>query len=137
MTDQGDNPVGRPTVMTEDIVNKLEECFADGASDVEACFIAGISKQTLYNYQKYHPEFVDRKEGLKSLTTYRAKKVVSQSIASGDKNDAKWHLERKDPEHNPRSNVNIGGQANNPIKVEADVNLSPSEAYLWMLNGCD
>lgn len=53
---------GRPTIMTPDIVNKLEQAFSMGCSDLEACLYAGISKQTLYNYQAKNPEFVDRKE---------------------------------------------------------------------------
>ena len=86
---------GRPTVMTADVVNKLEEAFSIGASDIEACFIAGISKQTLYNYQKEYPEFVDRKEALKNMTSFAARKVVNDKIIEGDVDTAKWQLERK------------------------------------------
>ena len=65
---------GRPTVMTKDTIAKLEEAFKCGASDLEACFYADISKDSLYNYQKKHPEFIERKEALKNHL-----KFVSQS----------------------------------------------------------
>ncbi len=63
-------PAGRPTVMTVETVNKLEEAFMLGCTDEEACFAANISKQTLYNYQDKNPEFIDRKETLKSRPVY-------------------------------------------------------------------
>lgn len=87
--------IGRPTVMTPEIVHKLEEAFTNGASDVEACFYAGISKQTLYDYQEKNPEYVDRKMALKDMIKYQAKKVVKAKIDSNDIDTSKWYLERK------------------------------------------
>lgn len=89
------NPVGRPPIVTEAIIQKLEGAFSIGASDLEACFIAGISKSTLYNFQNDNPEFVERKEALKSMTSYAARKVVNDKIIEGDADTAKWQLERK------------------------------------------
>lgn len=83
-------------MMTPKAVKKLEEAFANGATDVQACFYAGISKQTLYNYQKKHPKFIDRKEGLKAQLGLIAKNVLAKRIRKGDAQDAKWYLERKE-----------------------------------------
>jgi hypothetical protein len=87
---------GRPTKMTEETVQKLEEAFEMGCTDVEACLHAGIVKQTLYNYQEENPEFVDRKQALKENPAYRARKVMYEAIKN-DKNlnTAQWYLERK------------------------------------------
>lgn len=85
--------VGRPTIMTTDTVNKLEEIFALGGTDEESCFYAGISKQTLYNYQKEHPEFIDRKEALKETPILKARRTVVESLK--DPNMAFKFLERK------------------------------------------
>lgn len=90
------NKGGRPTVMDEDTIQKLEHAFSIGATDVQACFYAGISKATLYNYQEKHPEFVDRKEALKANLAYIAKGVLAQSLQEGKVDDAKWYLERKE-----------------------------------------
>jgi hypothetical protein len=89
------NPEGRPTVMTPETVQILEAAFSEGASDVEACFLANISKQTLYSYQEKHPEFVDRKEALKEMVKFQAKKVIKKAIDRGDIDTAKWYAERK------------------------------------------
>ncbi|NLZ73222.1 MAG: hypothetical protein GX905_05320, partial [Bacteroidales bacterium] len=62
-------------------------------SDSEACFYANISKQTLYNYQKEHPEFVDRKEALKEKPILKARQTVVKAL--DDPKDAQWFLERK------------------------------------------
>lgn len=88
-------PGGRPTVMTESVLAKLEEAFSNGATDLEACFLAEVSKDSLYNYQKEHPEFIERKEALKSMIKYQAKRVVSKAIKEGDKTQSNWYLDRK------------------------------------------
>jgi hypothetical protein len=91
------NKGGRPTKMDELTVKKLEEAFTNGATDVQACFYAGITKQTLYNYQNKNPEFIDRKEGLKAQLGLIAKNVLAKSIRTdNNSNDAKWYLERKE-----------------------------------------
>jgi len=86
---------GRPTVMTDETVNKLEQAWSMGCSDVEACLFADISKQTLYDYQHLHPEFVDRKERLKESLVLKARTVIANALNKKDKDTAKWYLERK------------------------------------------
>ena len=86
---------GRPTVMTQEVVNKLEQAWSMGCSDVEACLHADISKQTLYDYQAKHPEFVDRKEQLKEQLVLKARTVIADALNRKDENTAKWYLERK------------------------------------------
>lgn len=86
---------GRPTIMTPDRVNKLEQAFALGCSDKEACLYADISKQTLYSYQKKNPEFVDRKEILKESLVLKARTVIADSLNNKNEDTARWYLERK------------------------------------------
>lgn len=86
---------GRPTIMTEDTVNKLEQAFSMGCSDLEACLFADISKQTLYDYQKKNPEFADRKAMLKEKMIFKARSVIADALNKKDENTAKWYLERK------------------------------------------
>lgn len=87
--------VGRPTVMTQDVVSKLEQAWSMGCSDLEACLFAGISKQTLYDYQAKNPDFIDRKEQLKESLVLKARTVVADALNRKDENTAKWYLERK------------------------------------------
>lgn len=87
------NKVGRPTVMTPEIINKLEEVFAIGGSDSEACFYADIGMSTLYAYQQDHPAFIDRKEALKERPILKARQTIVKALDNPQ--EAKWYLERK------------------------------------------
>lgn len=59
------NQVGRPTVMTESVLEKLHYAFSIGCTDEEACVYADIDEKTLYNFQTKNPEFIQLKEGWK------------------------------------------------------------------------
>jgi hypothetical protein len=72
----------RPTVMTPEVIAKLEEAFAWGCSDREACLWADIAPATLYNHQEAHPEFLERKEALKDTPIMLARKSVLKGIKS-------------------------------------------------------
>lgn len=87
-------PVGRPTIVTPDILAKLEYAFALGCTDLEACFYANISKSTLYNYQEKHPEFVERKEELKERPIFIAREAVVNGLQTDPKLSLSY-LERK------------------------------------------
>lgn len=87
--------VGRPTVMTELTLSKLEEAFSVGATDLEACFFANISKDSLYRYQKENPEFSERKEALKNNLKFQTKKNIAKFLQEGDKDMTKWYGEKK------------------------------------------
>lgn len=88
--------VGRPTVFDEMTLQKLEAAFANDATDLQACFLAKISKSSLYNYQKEHPEFLERKKALKAMTAYKAKLNIKTKIEEGDIDTSKWYAERKE-----------------------------------------
>lgn len=87
--------VGRPTVMTEETIQKLEYAFMRGLTDLEACLYANISKSTLYNYCNENPAFMDRKELLKEQVKVQAKLNVAESIENKDVDISKWYLERR------------------------------------------
>ena len=101
--------VGRPNVITENALRKLEEAFSVGATDLEACFLVNISKTSLYEYQKKNLEFMERKEALKSMLKYRAKVNISKEIEKGNLETSKWYLERKAKEEfSSRQDLNHG-----------------------------
>lgn len=75
-----DGSPGRPSVMTDETVSRLEVAFASGASDKEACYYAQISKSALYNYQKNNPEWKERKERLKQRPVLRARRNIINAI---------------------------------------------------------
>ena len=86
---------GRPTVMTPDVLAKLEAAFSWGCTDNEACLYADINPSSLYDYQLIHPEFTKRKELLKDMPNLKARQVINAAIRQKDKQAAQWWLERK------------------------------------------
>lgn len=82
-------PAGRPNIITQDVLNKLEEAFALGCTDTEACLFADISPKTLYNYQEKNPEFVQRKNDLKETPFL----IARTSINLGMRNDPKLAMD--------------------------------------------
>jgi len=76
------------------VLSKLEEAFAWGCTDIEACLFSDISRQTLYTYLNEHPEFLDRKEHLKENPILLARSTVVRGI-KGNPDLALRFLERK------------------------------------------
>lgn len=87
--------VGRPSAMTPEIINKLEQAFSMGASDAEACAYVDIATSIFYRYQDAHPEFRERKNQLKEKMVLKARSVILNALNEKDKDTAKWYLERK------------------------------------------
>ena len=103
---------GRPTKMNEDTVNKLEQAFAIGCTDTEACLYADITRQTLTTYQNKNPKFLDRKQLLKDLPVLQARTTVVEHL-QGDPGSAKWYLERKKKdEFGPKQEIDLTGKIN-------------------------
>jgi hypothetical protein len=89
--------VGRPLFDGKEeaaVVQLLNEAFALGCTDLEACLYADISKSALYTYQDKHPEFLERKELLKERPVLQARNSVIQAMRT-DGNLALKFLERK------------------------------------------
>lgn len=91
---ESQNQGGRPTKKTDLTLKKLEEAFAWGCTDKEACLYAGISEKTLYNYQNNDEEFLQRKELLKQLPILKVRSAVVNALED-DPNLALRFLERK------------------------------------------
>jgi len=120
--------VGRPTVMTKEAVGKLEQAYALGCTDGEACFYADISQETLYEYQRKFPEFIHRKESLKQKPILQARQSVVKSF-EGNPELALKFLERKlKKEFSLRQEVTgEDGAAINPIIQVEVINSKSNE----------
>lgn len=85
---------GRPSVITEKVLSKLEQGFSYDYTDEEACFYAGISPEALYAYQLKNPEFTKRKFMLKSMPVLAAKQTVAKQARKSYGNSIDY-LKRK------------------------------------------
>lgn len=84
---------GRPTVMTSDVIAKLEQAFAIDATVEEACSYAEISRDAFYDYLKKEPTFSDRIEDLRNRPILKARQTIVKNLEQPE--GAKWYLERK------------------------------------------
>lgn len=114
---------GRPKIIDNIVLQKLEQAFTMDMTDLEACLYAGISAGTLYNYQKEKPEFLERKQMLKNSLSLKAKTNVAIKINKGDVQESKWWLERRrKKEFSPRvENTGADGE-----KLDFNVNVTIS-----------
>lgn len=111
------NRGGRPTVVTAQVVGKLELGFAKGLNKTECCKFAGISRDALYDYIDSHPEFSDRIEVLQSHPSMKAKFNIADRIEKGDVEMSKWYLERKNPDEFS-TKQNISASVTGVVKLE-------------------
>ncbi len=100
---------GRPTLMTEKTLHLLEEAFLVGATDLEACVHADISKTVLYNYCVKNEEFRERKETLKNQPTLRAKIIINKALKAEDLPTAHKVIDRKEGQKITQD-ITSGGQ---------------------------
>ncbi len=126
--------VGRPTVVTPGVVQKLQAAFQRGFSVSTACKIARISRETYYKTLKESKEFADTMEGAQEYAKILAGDVildVLQDVHRGKKdpktgevvpkkysettvvNTSRWFLEKLEKE-------SFGSQSITATKVESD-----------------
>lgn len=105
--------VGRPTKMTDVALGKLDQAFAMGCTDTEACCYADISVDVLYDYQKANPEYAKRKAVLKDTPFLKARARLMQDIDSSQEwianSTSRYLIDKKD------------GKATQRVAVDADI----------------
>lgn len=72
--------LGRPSKLTLETVTKLEHAFSIGCSVTEACFYAGISRNTYYRQVGESAELRDRFEGLQQRPALRARNTLFEAL---------------------------------------------------------
>jgi hypothetical protein len=97
--------MARPTVMTPEVIAKLEEAFAWGCTDIEACLWADIADDTLYKYQRENPEYIKRKASLKEKPVLLARKSVVKQLQSDGKLAMDYLSRKKKEEFAPRTEL--------------------------------
>lgn len=111
------HPGGRPTVMTDQIVNKLREGFMIGYNVSECCAFTEISRETYYNWLERNPEYRDIIADWMEEPILKAKFTVFNNL--NDPKIAAWYLERKRrDEFATRQEFTGGDEKAPPIKIE-------------------
>ena len=98
--------MGRPSVVTPEVIDKLRQAYLIGATNDEAAHYAGIAPSTLYLYMEKNPEFSEQINAWKNEPILKAKRKVVTDLDS-DTNTAKWYLERKAKDFKPKTEVDV------------------------------
>lgn len=108
---------GRPTIFTQEVLQKLEQAFKIGLTDEEACAYSDIAPSSLYNYQRENPEFLEKKEKWKKNPIAKAKNTIYKNL--DDPKTAQWYLERKcKDEFSTQSKVELQSQGINIVVAD-------------------
>lgn len=101
-------------------LDTLRKSFLIGASDEEACYLAGITKQQLYYYCKnINIDFSKEKEELKLNAVFVARKTIVKAIATNA--DMAWRfLAKKMPKEFGENSE--GGVINNFGTINTQIN---------------
>lgn len=91
--------------MDENTLKILDEAFALGCSDTEACLMANISPKTLYNYQNENPEYLQRKNQLKETPVLIARTAVVRSLKQNPQLALQYLERKKKAEFAPRTEL--------------------------------
>lgn len=87
-------PVGRPIKVDYKIMGKLEDALQYGSTVSEACYYAGISRDTFYRYFRNEEVFANKMEAARNKLLIIAKRNVADGILNGHLEPSVWLLEK-------------------------------------------
>ena len=104
------NKGGRPSVVTPEVVTKLEQAFAIDASVEEACSYADISRKVYYEYLKRNPAFSDRIEELRQRPVLKARQTVATKLSESYSNAMDYLKRKRKHEFGDSTDLTSGGE---------------------------
>ena len=96
--DQSSTQVGRPTSYNQEKADIIIATLEAGYRAYTAARRAGVSRPTLFNWKKAHPEFAQRWEHAVQTATDRIEEVVYDLALKGDLQACLWWLRAHRPE---------------------------------------
>ena len=101
---------GRPTVMTKQVLAKLEVAFKIGATQREACTFAAIDQSTLHRFMDKNPDFANEIEDWQNDPVLAARSNIIGAIKESKSVPDSWGYLRakRKKEFAEEKNVNMG-----------------------------
>lgn len=110
--------VGRPTVMTPEVLAKLEQAFAIDASVEEALSYAECKPDAYYDYLKKNPTFSDRIADLRQRPILAARQRVVKGVTENYQNAMDYLKRKRVEEFGDRVRSEHTGKDGGAIKIE-------------------
>ena len=87
---------GRPPVVNDEVVQKLEQALQNGFTIGKACELSGISTSTYYNYIEADERFLVKMTNAQNFALETARQnIVKAIVKDKDIQTSRWYLERK------------------------------------------
>jgi len=96
---------GRPTVMTEIVIGKLEEALKIDCTIWMACSYAGINESTYYDHYKSNPVFSKRMDDAEKYLHLLAHQERAKKIKSGEREAIKEFKKKRDARYKDKSEI--------------------------------
>jgi predicted DNA-binding protein YlxM (UPF0122 family) len=105
--------MARPTKFTAEMVNKLELLYLRGFTDQEAAEILDITKQTIHNWKKRHPQFFDSAGNWKAAADDRVEQALYEQALNGSVRAQQfWLKNRRKEQWRDQQHVRHSGTVN-------------------------
>ena len=86
---------GRPESIDKETIERLIDGFSKDFNVAECCRYANIYTSVYYGFINRHPEYRELFESCRQDNGIKAKNILQNSLVDGDKETAKWYLERR------------------------------------------
>jgi len=117
---------GRPTVMTEEVIGKLEEALKVDCTIWMACSYAGIHESTYYDHYKSNPVFSKRMDDAEKYLHLLAHQERAKKIKAWEWEAIKEFKKKRDTRYKDKSEVD------NNVDMKIDMSTAPLED-LWKI----
>ncbi len=107
--------IGRPTVMTDEAIRKIEEVAALDGSVAEMAYYAGIHPDTIYAHLKENKDFSDRITALREKPILKARQTVVQKMSESYQNAVDYLKRKRKLEFGDSMNIDAN------VKIEATI----------------
>lgn len=124
---------GRPTVMTDEVIRKIEEVAALDGSVEEMAYYAGIHRDTIYLHLKTDPEFSDRINALRERPVLKARQTAIAKMNESYSNAMDYLSRKKKLEFSTRQE--IGGIDGKDLIPDPASRAKADELVADFLNG--
>jgi hypothetical protein len=87
------------TKLSPELVGKLKDAFAIGATVKQACFYAEINESTFYDWCRQNPVLKEEFDKMRNKLPLAAKHNIAAAIHNRDLFHSRWLVERQEPEN--------------------------------------
>ena len=100
---------GRPSVMTEEVIGKLESILKIDWTIGEACSYAWIDQSTYYDWVKKDIRFSKKMTAAQDYPFILARKTLMKGMQNGDQRSAIEYLKRRDRRYKDKQELEHSG----------------------------